>query len=270
MQSMQSNRGSFAGRGSLVTPSNQSQQMNKVDSVELQRQLQFSEDSYNSVIIELQKDRMAMKGQQFMERLRKLDGNNGHMAQYMAIQKDKQETLKRYTKQEQNMLENAVGAVEGLKTRVKREMAAVKIVDLTKVDISTILPLVPINQQEQQKGGSKEEALDSLKLKEKINYMIVKAKDQANDAFNFLFAKESSLHKVKDLSDAVTVEIVSDDLTTSEEAPKVNILPTFHQHQEKINLASIRVQGLPKLKKVINLTDSNLREFKQNLSVFAH
>jgi len=62
MQSMQSNRGSFAGRGSLVTPSNQSQQMNKVDSVELQRQLQFSEDSYNSVIIELQKDRMAMKG----------------------------------------------------------------------------------------------------------------------------------------------------------------------------------------------------------------
>jgi hypothetical protein len=46
-------------------------------------------------------------------------------------------------------------------------------------------------QQEQQKGGSKEDHLDSIKLKEKINYMIVKAKDQANDAFNLLFSKES-------------------------------------------------------------------------------
>lgn len=169
------------------------------------------------------------------------------------------------------MLENAVGTIEGLKSRVKKEMAAVKVVDLSKVDISTILPLVATNtQQEQQKGGSKDEPLDSMKLKEKINYMIVKAKDQANDAFNLLFAKESSLHKVKDISDAVTVEIVQDDLTTAEGVYRVNSIPTFTQHQEKINVASIRLQGLPKLKKVVNLTDSNLRDFKQNLSVFAH
>jgi hypothetical protein len=56
-------------------------------------------------------------------------------------------------------------------------MASVKVVDLSKVDISTILPLVANTKQEQQKGGSKDEVLDSIKLKEKINYMIVKAKD---------------------------------------------------------------------------------------------
>ena len=70
-------------------------------------------------------------------------------------------------------------------------MAAVKVVDLTKVDISTILPLVAAPKQEEQKGGSNDEPLDSIRLKDKINYMIVKAKDQANDAFNLLFAKES-------------------------------------------------------------------------------
>ncbi len=82
-----------------------------------------------------------------------------------------------------------MGTIEGLKSRVKREMAQVKVIDLTKADISTILPLIP--RQEEQKGGSKDEPLDSIRLKEKINYMIVKAKDSANDAFNLLFSKES-------------------------------------------------------------------------------
>ena len=86
-------------------------------------------------------------------------------------------------------------------------MASVKVVDLSKVDISTILPLMANKKHEQQKGGSKEEPLDSIKLKEKINYMIVKAKDQANDAFNLLKAKESSLHLIQDFSEADTVEI---------------------------------------------------------------
>jgi len=82
-------------------------------------------------------------------------------------------------------------------------MALVKVVDLTKTNISTILPLVPT----QQSGASKDETHDSIRLKEKINYMIVKAKDQANDAFNLLFQKDSLLHKVKDLTEpAVSVE----------------------------------------------------------------
>ncbi len=120
---------------------------------------------------------MALKGQQLMERLKKMDCNSKNMSQFITKQKEKQDNLKRYTKQEQNLLENVVGTIEGLKSRVKKEMASVKVVDLSKVDISTILPLVANTKQEQQKGGSKDEVLDSIKLKEKINYMIVKAKD---------------------------------------------------------------------------------------------
>jgi hypothetical protein len=61
----------------------------KVDSVEVQRQLQNSEDSFNTVIIELQKDRMAMKGQQLMERLKKMDCNSVNMSQFITKQKEK-------------------------------------------------------------------------------------------------------------------------------------------------------------------------------------
>ena len=63
--------------------------MAKVDSVEVQRQLQNSEDSFNTVIIELQKDRMAMKGQQLMERLKKMDCNSVNMSQFITKQKEK-------------------------------------------------------------------------------------------------------------------------------------------------------------------------------------
>jgi hypothetical protein len=75
-------------------------------------------------------------------------------------------------------------------------MASVKVVDLSKVDITTLYPLVANTKQEKNKGDCKMEPLDTIKLKEKINYMIIKAKDQANDAFNLLKAKESSLHLI--------------------------------------------------------------------------
>jgi hypothetical protein len=64
----------------------------------VQRQLQNSEDSFNTVIIELQKDRMALKGQQLMERLKKMDCNSANMSQFITKQKEKQDNLKRYTK----------------------------------------------------------------------------------------------------------------------------------------------------------------------------
>jgi len=64
----------------------------------VQRQLQNSEDSFNTIIIELQKDRMALKGQQLMERLKKMDCNSANMSQFITKQKEKQDNLKRYTK----------------------------------------------------------------------------------------------------------------------------------------------------------------------------
>ena len=77
------------------------------------------------------------------------------MARFIAKQKDKQEQLKNFSREEQQILESAVGTIEGLKSRVKKEMAQVKVIDLTKTDITSILPLIP--RQEEQKGGSKDE-----------------------------------------------------------------------------------------------------------------
>jgi len=41
---------------------------------------------------------MALKGQQLMERLKKMDCNSANMSQFITKQKEKQDNLKRYTK----------------------------------------------------------------------------------------------------------------------------------------------------------------------------
>jgi hypothetical protein len=43
---------------------------------------------------------MAMKGQQLMERLKKIDCKSENMSQFIKKQKEKQDNLKRYTKYE--------------------------------------------------------------------------------------------------------------------------------------------------------------------------
>jgi hypothetical protein len=63
----------------------------------------------------------------------------------------------------------------------------------------SLVKVIDLTQKEPQKG-SEEDGLDSVQLREKINYMIVKAKDQVNDAFDVLFAKDSGLNRVKDLN----------------------------------------------------------------------
>ena len=91
------------------------------------------------------------------------------------------------------MLEGAVETIEGLKTKVKIEMAAVKVIDLTKAASS-------------EEHGQE----DSTQVKEKINYLIVKAKDQVNDAFNVLFSKESNLNKVVEAQKALIPDVSTD------------------------------------------------------------
>ena len=195
------------------------------------------EESFQTVIMDLQKDRMALKGQHMLQRLTKLDSGNTPMTQFIAKQRERQDVLKRYSRDEQSALEGAVETIEGLKTKVKREMALVKVKDLTQ-------------------GQKKEEELESKQVKDRINYLIVQAKDQANDAFDVLFSKDSTLNSVKELKSALL-------------APKED--PNSVGDSERVKIGTVRLNGkLPLLKKVINLSDSSLRDFKQNLSVYAH
>ncbi len=67
-----------------------------------------------------------------LQRLKKLDNGNAPMAQFISKQRERQEILKNFSRDEQSMLEGAVDTIEGLKTKVKREMALVKVIDITK------------------------------------------------------------------------------------------------------------------------------------------
>jgi hypothetical protein len=87
--------------------------------------------------------------------------------------------------------------------------------------------------------------------------MIVKAKDQVNEAFNVLFNKDSFLHQVKSLKEATTSAV-------SFPEPQKPSLQT-----EQLRLGSLRTSGLPLLKKVVTLNESSLRTLQQNLTVFA-
>jgi len=150
--------------------------MSFANNADLQKQIQLTEESFQSVIVELQKDRMALKGKTMLERMKRLEAGNGPMAQFIGKQRNRQDAFNSYSREEQVKLEGALEAVEGLKSKVKKEMALLRVIDIT--------------QHEEQRGGT-------LSHSEKINYMVVKAKDQVNDAFSLLFAKDSKLIEAK-------------------------------------------------------------------------
>lgn len=83
-----------------------------------------------------------MKGNHMMERLKTLEKSEGPMNQFISKQRDKQHILKKLSRDEQNKLVDAVDTVACLKTKVKKEMALIKVIDLTK------------KGQEEQKGDS--------------------------------------------------------------------------------------------------------------------
>ena len=129
-----------------------------------------------------------MKGQHMMDKLKRMEQDKGPMTQFIAKQRDRQEALKTFSREEQNKLEGALDTMEGLKSRVKKEMALLRVIDITK----------NASAQDEQKGGS-----IAAPNVDKINYMIVKAKDQVSDAFDLLFSKDSKLNLPKSYKDTL-------------------------------------------------------------------
>lgn len=135
-------RESTTNRNSTVNAASIQQAFGNTD---LTKQMQQTEETLQGVILELQKDRMAMKGQNMMDRLKKLERSDGPMSQFIMRQRDRQDALKRFSRDEQVKLENAVETMDGLKSQVKKEMALIKVIDLSKREQAN--PIV-----EQQKG----------------------------------------------------------------------------------------------------------------------
>ena len=121
---------------------------------------------------------------------------------------------------------------------MKKEMALIKVIDLTK-------------REEQEKELENQLKNDIVgEGREKINYEILKAKDQVNEAFKTLFAKDSKLHQIKPLTREVN-------------------LPNFEQGQfEKLKIGTIRVNG-HQIKSVVNLVPNDVKELKSHLSIFS-
>ena len=129
-----------------------------------------------------------LRGEKLLERLNKLEKSGGSMNEYIIQQRERREVVKRLSKDDQGKLENALENVTFLKSKMKKEMALIKVIDLTKREEK---------EKEVEEQIKKDIAPDEGR--EKINYMLLKAKDQVNDAFKVLFAKDSRLHQVRNL-----------------------------------------------------------------------
>eukprot|EP00347_Sterkiella_histriomuscorum_P006662 403351912 len=223
-----------------VTPL--SRQTTSVTSNELQKQLQISEEAFYNVIIELQKDRMMLKGQHLLERLHKLEKTDGPMNEYIKMQREKKEVAGKLSRDEQNKLESALDNVMYLKKKMKKEMALIKVIDITKRDEE---------QKEVEKKLLKEIVPEG---KEKINYEIMKAKEQVNDAFKVLFAKDSKLHQIQTLSKS---QHLAQQESNIDQLPKSNTL----------RMGFLKLSGAP-LKQVISLVPSDVQDFKSHIGIF--
>jgi len=105
----------------------------------------------------------------------------------------------RLSREEQSKLTKAIENVDSLKSKVKLQMASIKVVDLKKKKEQQAKAL----EQEKaaltsafkrnKKTAPTEELGDSAKTNANINFMIIQAREQVNQALKCLAQKDSKL-----------------------------------------------------------------------------
>lgn len=88
---------------------------------------------YQSIISEMQSERVKMRSQQMLERINKLSKTEGAMNAFIAKQREKKELQLRISKEDQDKIEESVQYVDSLKSKVKKEMAQARVLDLTSI-----------------------------------------------------------------------------------------------------------------------------------------
>ena len=165
---------------------------------------------------------------------------------------DQGEVSVKLNRVEQSKVEEALESVESLKSKVKRQMATRRIVDLSK-------PL-----EDQTTFQSKNDALDAVRSELKVNtesqnYLLVEAREKINDAMEVLFTKDSRLRKLQIPS---RVPTQTEDAT--QEIAKENNISEVKVGQFKLR-GKIRV---PNRRVVLN--ESALAELKRNVMLFSN
>lgn len=172
----------------------------------MQKVLIQQEENYAYIIYQLQNDRMRLRGKDISEKLGKLKKSNGALNEYTKLHKDQQQMKMKLSRDEESTLVKAVENVEHLKTNAKMLMANIKVIDLQKKreEMAKAEQVDMISQssalkriQKMKKGNFTQEKSDCAKTNMNINYMIIQAREQVNEAIQNLMAKDQNLNNLQ-------------------------------------------------------------------------
>ena len=88
------------------------------------------EENYLEIIDQLQHDRMRLRGQRITQKVNKLKKSDGALNEFIKKQNQKKDLTLKLTREDQNQLEKAIENVDGLRSKVKLQMANIKVVNL--------------------------------------------------------------------------------------------------------------------------------------------
>jgi len=146
---------------------------------------------------------MKLRGQRITEKLNKMQRSDGALNQFIKNQAEKKAMNIRLTRDDQTPLVKAIENVESLKTNVKMQMASVKVVDLAQKKENFLRAQAEERAARKQSAFKRNQAKalvdpsldkpDCVRTNMNINYMIIQARDQVNDAVKNLMSHDSKL-----------------------------------------------------------------------------
>lgn len=176
-----------------------------VNQVEAQRHLQAQEENYIDIINKLQTDRMKLRGRDVNDRLNTLVKKEGGLNDFIKRHTEKQEMRVKLNLEKENALTKAIENVDGLKQNIKKQMALVKVVDLKKkyefmqksqeMERQAVTEAKTSVFKKNLRTDPTEDSYqpDCTKTNANINYMIIQARQQVNQALETLLSGESKL-----------------------------------------------------------------------------
>ena len=220
------------------------------NTAEAQKLLYMQEENYQNIIYQLQLDRMKLRGHKVTEKLNKLQKSNGALNQYIKKDSERRNMNLKLSRDDQTQLVKAIEKVDSLKTSVKLQMASVKIVDLKKkkediaraqAEEKAAMSTAFRRNREKNLVDPSNDRPDCVKANMNINYMIVQAREQVNDAIKQLQSQDSKLSnlRIEKMSrqledDNKQKAFASTDEDSEDESPGDPDSPDFKKPEKKI------------------------------------
>jgi len=154
----------------------------------------MQEENYQNIIHQLQLDRMKLKGRNISEKLNQMKKAEGGLSEYIRRHAEQKDINLKISREDQNQLVKAIENVDDLRTKVKLQLATVKVVDLKKKKEDQIQ--AQLEEKEARTSAFKRAKRQSLLAKAdlnldkpdcvranmNINYMIIQAREQVNES----------------------------------------------------------------------------------------